>query len=65
MATNEERALARLLFRIKAMLSSAKAFQDLFWGVMKAKHGPDFATVAPQGKKGDGGNDGYHPINKH
>ncbi|HUY33906.1 MAG TPA: ABC-three component system protein [Pirellulales bacterium] len=65
MATNEEHALARLLFKCKAVLSNAKAFQDLFWDVMKAKHGQDFATVAPQGKKGDGGNDGYHTIEKH
>jgi hypothetical protein len=32
---------------------------------MKAKHGDAFATVAPQGSKGDGGNDGYLPSEKH
>ncbi len=47
------------------ILSNAKAFQDLFWDVMKAKHGQDFAPVAPQGRKGDGGNDGYLPSDKH
>ena len=32
---------------------------------MKAKHGEAFATVAPQGRKGDGGNDGYLPSTSH
>jgi hypothetical protein len=65
MATNEERALARRLFMCRVTLANATAFQSLFWDVMKAKCGQDFATVAPQGQKGDGGNDGYHTIEKH
>jgi hypothetical protein len=63
--TKETRALARLLFKCRVILASAKAFQDLFWDVMKAKHGQDFAEVAPQGSKGDGGNDGYLPAERH
>ena len=65
MATKEEHALARRLFMCRVIVTHAKAFQDLFWDVMKAKHGQNFAPVAPQGQKGDGGNDGYHTIEKH
>lgn len=65
MATKEEGLITRLLFKCRAILANARAFQDLFWDVMKAKHGDEFATVAPQGRKGDGGNDGYLPRAKH
>ena len=65
MSTKEEHALARMLFKCKCILAHGKAFQDLFWAVMKAKHGTAFETVGPQGRKGDGGNDGYLPSNKH
>lgn len=65
MATREERSLAWQMFKCRAVLANARAFQDLFWDVMKAKHGQAFATVAPQGRKGDGGNDGYLPSEKH
>jgi len=53
------------MFKCEAIRASAKAFQELFWAVMKAKHGQDFASVAPQGRKGDGGNDGFLPGEKH
>jgi hypothetical protein len=53
------------MFKCRVILANAKAFQDLFWDVMKAKHGTAFAVVAPQGRKGDGGNDGYLPIDGH
>jgi hypothetical protein len=65
MATKEERALARRMFKCECICANAKAFQDLFWAVMKAKHGTAFEPVAPQGRKGDGGNDGYLPVDKH
>ncbi len=65
MASKEERSLARQMFKCRCILASAKAFQDLFWAVMKAKHGTAFEPVAPQGRKGDGGNDGYLPADKH
>jgi hypothetical protein len=65
MATKEEHALARRMFKTQCILANAKTFQDLFWAVMKAKHGIAFEAVAPQGRKGDGGNDGYLPAEKH
>lgn len=65
MATKEEIHLARQLFKCRCILASAKAFQDLFWDVMKAMHGEQFEAIAPQGRKGDGGNDGYLPAHKH
>ncbi len=65
MASKEETHLARLLFKCRCILANATAFQDLFWEVMKTKHGDAFETIAPQGRKGDGGNDGYLPADKH
>lgn len=65
MPTKEERALARRLFKCDCILANAKAFQDLFWAVMKATHGTLFEAVGTQGRKGDGGNDGYLPRDKH
>ena len=65
MPTNEERLLAWRMFKCQCILASAKAFQDLFWAVMKAKHGTAFEAIAPQGSKGDGGNDGYLPADQH
>ena len=65
MPTKEERALARQMLKCRCILASAKAFQDLFWSVMKSLHGTEFEPVQPQGSKGDGGNDGYLPRDKH
>lgn len=65
MATNEERSLARKMFKCRAILANASGFQELFWDVMKSRYPDDFATVAPQGSKGDSGNDGYRPQAKH
>jgi len=53
------------MFKCRCILAHAKAFQDLFWAVMKAKHGTVFEAVGPQGSKGDGGNDGYLPADMH
>lgn len=65
MASREETLLARQLFKCRCILANASAFQSLFWEVMKAKHGDAFEAIAPQGRKGDGGNDGYFPAAKH
>jgi hypothetical protein len=65
MISKEERLLARQLFKCRAIVANGRAFQDFFWDIMKAKHGDKFSTVAPQGRKGDGGNDGYLPAAKH
>ncbi len=65
MATKEERLLAWRVFKSQCTSAGGKAFQDLFWAVMKAKHGTAFETVGPQGAKGDGGNDGFFPADKH
>ncbi len=65
MPTRDERLLAWRMFKCQCTVASAKAFQDLFWDVMKAKHGSAFEPVAPQGSKGDGGNDGYLPADQH
>ncbi len=65
MPSKAEHLLAWRMFKCQCIVASAKAFQDLFWGVMKAKHDTAFEAVAPQGRKGDGGNDGYLPADKH
>lgn len=65
MATREDRLMAWRMFKCTASVANAAAFQALFWDVMKAKYGQSFAAVAPQGSRGDGGNDGYHPETKH
>ncbi len=65
MATKEERLVAWRMFRSDCICAHGKAFQDLFWAVMKGKHGSAFEPIGPQGSKGDGGNDGYLPANKH
>ena len=65
MATKEERSLASRMFKFECGRANGHMFQSLFWDVMKAKHGPSFAAVSPQGSLGDGGNDGYLPEQKH
>jgi hypothetical protein len=66
MATSkEEHSLARRMFKCGCICASARVFQDLFWAVMKAKHGTAFEPIGPQGSKGDGGNDGYLPAERH
>ncbi|WP_020465517.1 ABC-three component system protein [Singulisphaera acidiphila] len=53
------------MLKCRCILANAKAFQDLFWAVMKTIHKSAFEPVQPQGSKGDGGNDGYLPKDKH
>jgi hypothetical protein len=65
MVSREEKCLAHTLFKAKCICASAGNFQSLFWAVKKARHGPAFETVGPQGNLGDGGNDGYLPAESH
>jgi hypothetical protein len=63
--TQEERLIARVLFVNQLLKANNHAFQQLFWAVMRAKHGQEFVEVRPQGRLGDGGNDGYLPAEGH
>lgn len=61
----EELFIARVLFVNRLLKANNTAFQHLFWAVMRAKYGQDFIEVRPQGRAGDGGNDGYLPLEGH
>ena len=61
----DEKFLARILFANRLLRANNTAFQQLFWAVLRAKHGQDFVEVRPQGAIGDGGNDGYLPGDGH
>ena len=61
----DENFLARILFANRLLRANNTAFQQLFWAVLRAKHGQDFVEVRPQGAIGDGGNDGYLPGDGH
>jgi len=63
--TKDERLLARILFANRLLKATNQAFQQLFWAVKGARHGQEFVKVRPQGRKGDGGNDGYLPADGH
>ena len=63
--TPDERLIARLMFVNRLLRANGTAFQQLFWAVMRAKHGTEFVQVRPQGSLGDGGNDGYLPADGH
>lgn len=63
--SRDEQYLARMMFVIKLLKANNQGFQQLFWSVMRAKHGQDFVDVRPQGRIGDGGNDGYLPADGH
>ena len=63
--TEEERLIARVLFMNQMLKANNHTFQQLFWAVMSAKHGQEFVTIRPQGRLGDGGNDGYLPAEGH
>jgi predicted transcriptional regulator len=58
MLNREEKQLARAMFRPLIFQADAQAFEDLFVRVMQ-HHNSNFRPVKPQGRKGDGGNDGY------
>lgn len=60
-----EQLLARLMFQCRLCRGHGDAFQQLFWDVMKAKHGQGMTAVRPQGALGDGGNDGFLPSDGH
>jgi hypothetical protein len=56
--TLEERALARIIFRLKIHESKGQSFEDLFVSIFQRAL-PDFVPVKPQGSLGDRKNDGY------
>ena len=63
--TKDERLIARILFANRLLKANNQVFQQLFWAVKEARHGQEFVKVQPQGRKGDGGNDGYLPSDGH
>lgn len=63
--TKDELLIARILFVNRLLKANNQAFQQFFWAVMRAKHGPEFVEIRPQGRLGDGGNDGYLPADGH
>ncbi|WP_404309155.1 hypothetical protein [Neorhodopirellula lusitana] len=63
--SREERWIARITFQNRIFRVSGTAFQKLVWDVMRQKHGDEFVPVRPQGRLGDGGNDGYLPADGH
>ena len=63
--TIEERYIARILIVIRLLKANGDGFQQLFWAVMRAKHGQEFVAIRPQGSLGDGGNDGFLPAEGH
>ena len=65
MLSQAELLIARIMFVNRVLRANGTAFQQLFWSVMRAKHGQDFVEIRPQGKKGDEGNDGYLPADGH
>lgn len=58
MLNREEKQVARAIFQSKILRSDAQAFEDLFVRIMQ-HHNHRFRPVKAQGRKGDGGNDGY------
>lgn len=63
MHTNEK-YVARVFLKLKIHESNGNAFEKLFTDIMRYAH-KDFIQMKPQGKKGDRGNDGYHPTAGH
>lgn len=63
--TQDERLLARIMFMNRLLKANGQAFQQLFWAVKRAKHGASFIEIRPQGRLGDGGNDGFLPSDGH
>lgn len=56
----QEKVIARLLFRNKALAADGQQFENLFVAVMGHAR-PDFRAIKPQGKIGDRKNDGCEP----
>jgi hypothetical protein len=52
-----------LSFRLKIYESSGNSFQKLFSDIMILRN-PEFRRIHPYGNSGDGGNDGYIPLEK-
>lgn len=55
-----DKKLIDLQFENKIYKSNGNEFQKMFSNIMKQKE-PDFVRIKPDGKYGDGGNDGYIP----
>ncbi len=61
---NQEKLLARLMFRNKIFTSNGQAFEDLFISIMNyAEKG--FKPIKPWGNIGDRKNDGYIKVQEH
>lgn len=50
--TSEEKALARLLLKVRIYESDGQAYENLFCDVME-RHNKNFERVKPQGTYGD------------
>lgn len=59
--------MSRLLqaFKLKVYESNGTSFQKLFEDVHQSFHGKEFQKIAPFGRYGDGGNDGWIKRDKH
>ncbi|MBW5381709.1 hypothetical protein, partial [Brachyspira hampsonii] len=59
MIIEEKKAICLLQFRQRLLFSSGQEFENLFTTLMYLLYPNDFQQVKPQGRYGDGGNDGY------
>jgi len=55
---SEEKALARMLFKLKLHEADGQAFEDIFTSIMNYTEA-DFQSIKPWGNIGDRKNDGY------
>lgn len=58
---NQEKMIARIMFKNKVLSADAQTFENLFTSIMGYAR-PDFRQVKPQGSIGDRKNDGFEPI---
>jgi hypothetical protein len=65
MMTRDQRLIARSVFASRVLKANGQSYQQLFWSVMRGHYGQDFIQIRPQGRTGDGGNDGYLPADGH
>ena len=56
--TTQQKAIARLFFKLKVYSSNGNEFEKLFTNIMTYRHS-DFQQIKPWGKTGDRKNDGY------
>jgi len=55
---NQEKALARKLFKLKIHEANGQKFEDIFTAIINYVE-PDFQSIKPWGNIGDRKNDGY------